>query len=653
MQLRKIAVISLFSLALSGITGSIYANDKKPVKENPAAASNNSGGNANKGSGDSNSNSNAASNKLQEPVPAPTPTSQPIESVSTTNVISAEPINTSSNNQNKPDPKPENTAKPDSKPETKPEPSNKPENSAKPENNGKPEVVTESTAATNSNSNKPTTSPEKPKSLNTAANSKAVVVKESAFKNTKLVAGKLAAGKVNAAAKNIEKKAADEECGVEEKSANLTTASASKSTGKSNAAAAKKSSTSTANEKASANKPDNKSENKPQNKPKEECKDYILVFSDDSDGGDIDSAAKEAKGKVLQKFNKVFKGALVNGPPSKIEALAKNPKVQSIELDGTVTKQDIYSNAVWGLDRIDQRNLPLNASYDDLGNSGYTIPVYVVDTGIYAEHSEFVGRVAPGATSITDGYGTFDCNGHGTHVAGTIAGAKFGIAKTATLIPVRVLDCSGSGSYSGVIAGLDWIATNHPSGVPAVVNMSLGGPASSSLDTAVNNLISRGITVVVAAGNSGADACNYSPSRVPAAITVAATAIDDARASYSNYGSCVDVFAPGSSITSAWISGTTGSAVLSGTSMASPHVAGAIARFLYTNPTSSPFQSANSTVKSATLDLIANVGPGTPNRLLFFDIAFDPTTAPSTTTPTTTKPSNPKKTTNPGKGNKG
>ena len=472
-----------------------------------------------------------------------------------------------------------------------------------------------------------------------------MVVKESAFKNTKLVAGKLSAAKVNGAAKNIEKKAADEECGVEEKAASTAAASSSKSAGKSNAASAKKSSASTANEKAAANKPENK--------PKEECKDYILVFSDDSISADIDSAAKEAKGKVLQKFNNVFKGALVNGPPSKIEALAKNPKVQSIELDGTVTKQDLYSNPVWGLDRIDQRNLPLNSAYDDLNNSGYTIPVYVVDTGIYAEHTEFAGRVAPGATSITDGYGTFDCNGHGTHVAGTIAGSKFGIAKSATLIPVRVLDCGGSGSYSGVIAGLDWIAANHPSGVPAVVNMSLGGPASSSLDSAVNNLISRGITVVVAAGNSGADACNYSPSRVPAAITVAATAIDDVRASYSNYGSCIDVFAPGSSITSSWISGVNGTAVLSGTSMAAPHVAGAIARFLYTNPTSSPFQSSNSLSKSATLDLVVNPGAGSPNRLLFFDIAFDSTTAPTTTSPTTTKPTNPKKTTNPGKGNKG
>lgn len=640
MQLKRIAAISIFSLVFSGFSGAIYANDKKPAKETPAAAnnsSNNAGGNSNGNSSNSSSNASVA-NKLQEPIPAPTPTSQPIQSISSTTVVSEPTVSVNNNangNSNG------NSGGSTNKIDPKPEPSSKPDNSAKPETANKTQTTTDSTATSNEISTKPTPGLDKAKNVNTAATTKTAVVKASAFKNTKLVAGKLSAGKVNAAAKAIEKKSADEECGVDEKTTGQSASSSAKSSDKSNAAASKKGAASAASEKAAANK------------PKEECKDYILVFSDDSASGDIDAAAKEAKGKVLQKFSNVFKGALVNGPPSKIEALAKNPKVQSIELDGVVTKQDIYANPVWGLDRIDQRNLPLSSSYDDLNNSGYTIPVYVVDTGIYAEHSEFVGRVAAGATSIIDGYGTFDCNGHGTHVAGTIAGTKFGIAKTATLIPVRVLDCSGSGSYSGVIAGLDWIAANHPSGVPAVVNMSLGGPASSSLDSAVNNLISRGITVVVAAGNSGADACNYSPSRVSGAITVAATSIDDARASYSNYGSCVDVFAPGSSITSSWISGVTGTAVQSGTSMAAPHVTGAIARFLYTNPTSTPFQSSNSMAKSATLDLVTNAGGGTPNRLLFFDIAFDPTTGASTTSPTTSKPSNSKKTTNPGKGNKG
>lgn len=645
MQPRKLGLLSVLILSLSLISGSLYANEKKPTKEIPSAAANNS--NNTNGSGSSNkNNSDSGSNKIQEPVPAPTPTAQPVEAVSTTTVVVTEySANNSANSKPENSNKSDTTGKPNdgnsSQPNSKPEPNNQPGAESQAGTPGSTNASASSTTqGGNSNANPNSNKSTEIKNLNTAASSRTAVVKASSFKSTKLVPGRLAANKVNAAAKALEKKSADEECGVEEKTANSKASSKVESQGKSSSAAGKKSSAAATNENAAASK------------PKEECKDYILVFSDDSVSGDIDAAAKEAKGKVLQKFNNVFKGALVNGPPSKIEALAKNPKIQSIELDGTVTKQDLYSNPVWGLDRIDQRNLPLSSSYDDLNNSGYTIPVYVVDTGIYAEHSEFTGRVAARATSITDGYGTFDCNGHGTHVAGTIAGTKFGIAKGATLIPVRVLDCAGSGSYSGVISGLDWIAANHPAGVPAVVNMSLGGPASSSLDGAVNNLISRGITVVVAAGNSGADACNYSPARVTAAITVAATGIDDARANYSNYGSCVDVFAPGSSITSAWISGVTGSAVLSGTSMAAPHVAGSITRFLYTNPTSTPYQSANSLTKSATLDLVTNAGPGTANRLLFFDIAFDSTTAPISS-PTTTKPSNPKKTTNPGKGNKG
>jgi len=616
MQVRKLATLTALTLVLTLYSGGIYANEKKPVKTNPAAGSSENTAKPSKGNDAPGASSeNSGKDKVQQAIPAPTPTAQPLESVSTKTSVTSEP--------SKPEP-------------SKPEPS-KPEIKTESESKG----TTNSSTQESNKSDSTSTQSSSKKPGSTAALSNAAVVKASDFKSFRLVPGKVSADKINSSAKSLEKKSADQSCGVEEKSANVKTGGAA-SAGKSNPATNKKPSVSSSNEK----------NNKAPEKTVEECKDYILIFSSDSTSGDIDGAAVEAKGKVLQKFSNVFKGALINGPPSKIVALAKNPKIQSIELDGFVTKQNLYTNVVWGVDRTDQRNLPLDSKYDDLGNGGYTIPVYVVDTGIYAQHNEFTGRVAAGATSINDGYGTFDCNGHGTHVAGSIAGTTFGVAKKTTLIPVRVLDCAGSGSYSGVIAGLDWIAQNHPSGVPGVVNMSLGGSASSSLDTAVNNLISQGLSVVVAAGNSGADACNYSPARVPGAITVAATSSDDRRANYSNYGSCIDVFAPGSSITSAWNSGPSGTAVASGTSMSAPHVSGVIARFLYTNPSSTPFQASNSMKQSATPDLVSNAGTNSPNLLLYFDIVFDSTSEPATSSPTTTKPSNSKKTTNPGKGNK-
>jgi subtilisin family serine protease len=265
---------------------------------------------------------------------------------------------------------------------------------------------------------------------------------------------------------------------------------------------------------------------------------------------------------------------------------------------------------------------------------------YVVDTGIDATNVDFEKRVASGFTAILDGRGSADCNGHGTHVAGTIAGKQYGVAKASTLIPVRVLDCTGSGSYSTVISGLDWIAANHRAGDAAVVNMSLGGSASSTLDGAVKNLITKGIHVVVAAGNSNADACNYSPARVPDAITVGATTSSDARASYSNTGSCLDLFAPGSLITSAWL-GSTAIQTISGTSMAAPHAAGVVARFIALNSTLSPAQVAQSLRSSATPNTISSVGTSSPNRLLFSDVVID-LTAPVVDSSPTFKKSNPR-----------
>jgi hypothetical protein len=240
----------------------------------------------------------------------------------------------------------------------------------------------------------------------------------------------------------------------------------------------------------------------------------------------------------------------------------------------------------WGLDRVDALDTPLDNKYS-WNNSGTGSIIYVIDTGVYSSHSDFTGRVVSGYTAIADGKGTEDCHGHGTHVAGTVAGRNYGIAKTASVVAVRVLDCTGSGYSSGVVAGINWVTANHPGG-PGVINMSLGGGANSAIDSAVNDAVNAGLVVVVAAGNSSADACSYSPARVPAAITIGATDVRDARASYSNFGSCVDMWAPGTQITSALISSTSASSTISGTSMASPHVAGLAARVLAMNPALTP-----------------------------------------------------------------
>jgi subtilisin family serine protease len=251
-----------------------------------------------------------------------------------------------------------------------------------------------------------------------------------------------------------------------------------------------------------------------------------------------------------------------------VAALRKNPNVEFIEEDGLVTVDATQSSAPWGLDRIDQRALPLNGTYT-YTTTATNVTAYIIDTGLQANHADFTGRAA----NVFDAFGGTgaDCHGHGTHVGGTVGGATYGVAKGVKLRGVRVLDCAGSGSNSGVIAGMDWVRTNAVK--PAVANMSLGGTASSSVNTAANNLANSGVFLAVAAGNnSGADACNYSPAGAAAATTVGSTTSTDGRSSFSNIGSCVDIYAPGSSITSAKLNGT--STVMSGTSMASPHVAG-------------------------------------------------------------------------------
>jgi subtilisin family serine protease len=264
------------------------------------------------------------------------------------------------------------------------------------------------------------------------------------------------------------------------------------------------------------------------------------------------------------------------------------------------------------LDRSDQRGLPLDQTYR-YTSTGSGIQAFVVDTGVRADHAQLAGRVTGGFSSI--GGGTSDCNGHGTHVAGTIGANLYGVAKDVTIVPVRVLDCNGSGTWSGVIAGLDWIA-GAGSPTTSVVNMSLGGGANSLVDDAVRNLTNRGFTVVVAAGNSNADACRYSPAGVREAITVGATDSSDSRASYSNFGDCLDLFAPGTSITSLWHTSSTASTTLSGTSMASPHVAGAVALILQSGP-ASPAAMSDRLRNLATAGVVANAGNRSPNLLLF------------------------------------
>jgi subtilisin family serine protease len=264
---------------------------------------------------------------------------------------------------------------------------------------------------------------------------------------------------------------------------------------------------------------------------------------------------------------------------------------------------------------------------------GAGVDAYIVDTGILSTHTDFSGRMGAGFSSINDGNGTNDCNGHGTHVAGTTAGTTYGIAKSATLIPVRVLDCLGSGTNSGVIAGLDWIISHHTAGTPAVANMSLGGGASAALDLAVQNVINDGVVMAVAAGNSNVNACNSSPARAVNAITVGSTTTTDARSSFSNIGTCLDIFAPGSSITSAWIGSTTAINTISGTSMASPHVAGVAAVLMGRFPTSTPAQIATMLRTSATPNVVTSAGTGSPNYLLYLDPIGGPIIAPPPPTP--------------------
>jgi subtilisin family serine protease len=299
--------------------------------------------------------------------------------------------------------------------------------------------------------------------------------------------------------------------------------------------------------------------------------------------------------------------------------LLRDARVTRVEPDGIATiVATTQTGATWGLDRIDQRALPLSTTFT-FANTGAGVTAYIIDTGIRTSHDEFGGRTVPGFSSINDGRGTSDCNGHGTHVAGTVGGTTYGVAKGVTLIPVRVLSCSGSGTWSGVIAGMDWVTANHAG--PAVANMSLGGSANASVDDAVRRMISSGVATAVAAGNGNQggvaqNACKYSPARVSQAMTIGATDRTDRKASWSNYGNCVDWFAPGVSITSAWSTSNTATNTISGTSMATPHTAGVAALYLQGNPGASA-QLVRDALFNATSPGIVTSSKTANNHLLF------------------------------------
>lgn len=335
---------------------------------------------------------------------------------------------------------------------------------------------------------------------------------------------------------------------------------------------------------------------------------------------DVAGAAGAMGGTVHFRYTHALNGFAATLPTQALAALQRNPNVEYIVADGIATMDAPGSDnsllaGHWGLDRINQRDMPLNGSYN-WTHDGAGVRAYILDTGIRTTHTAFGLRASVGFDAIGDGQNGNDCNGHGTHVAGTVGGAEHGVARAATLIAVRVLDCGGSGSWAQVIAGVDWVTANRIK--PAVANMSLGGGANQALDDAVTNAINAGVTFAVSAGNGyGANACNASPARTPLALTVGSTTNTDARSSFSNIGSCVDIFAPGSGVTSAWSTSNTATNTISGTSMASPHVAGVAALYLSANTLHTPSQVGAAIINGSTPNKVTNAGTGSPNRLLY------------------------------------
>ncbi|MEU3446053.1 S8 family peptidase [Streptomyces thermolilacinus] len=345
---------------------------------------------------------------------------------------------------------------------------------------------------------------------------------------------------------------------------------------------------------------------------------YIVTLDEsaaDSDATSGKAVAAKYGAKIKKTYTAALNGYAVQLSEAQAKKLAADPAVESVVQDRVFTISGTQPNPTWGLDRVDQRNLPLNQSYTypDPGGSGVT--AYIIDTGVRITHSDFGGRASYGYDAVDNDNTAQDGNGHGTHVAATVAGSAYGVAKNAKIVGVRVLNNSGSGTTAGVVAGIDWVTRNAVK--PAVANMSLGGGADSTLDAAVRNSIASGVTYAVAAGNESTDASTKSPARVAEAITVGSTTSSDARSSFSNYGSILDIFAPGSSITSAWHTSDTATNTISGTSMAAPHVAGAAALYLANNRGATPSQVATALTSNATTGVVTNPGSGSPNRLLY------------------------------------
>ncbi|MEV0648504.1 S8 family peptidase [Phytomonospora sp. NPDC050363] len=346
---------------------------------------------------------------------------------------------------------------------------------------------------------------------------------------------------------------------------------------------------------------------------------HYLVKLRDVSVSSVDASAAalagEYEGTVTYTFPTTVHGFAATMTEEQARRLAADPSVEYVEADQAVHIDGVQPNPPsWGLDRVDQNNLPLDSSYT-YPNEAANVHAYIIDTGILISHNTFGGRAAHGRDTVDNDNDATDCHGHGTHVAGTVGGSQYGLAKSVQLVGVRVLNCSGSGTTAGVVAGIEWVTQNAVK--PASANMSLGGGADTTLDNAVTASIASGVTYGVAAGNDNANACNYSPARVANAITVGSTTNTDARSSFSNFGTCVDIFAPGSSITSSWIGSNTATNTISGTSMATPHVVGAASLYLSANPSATPQQVRDALVNNATNGVVTSPGTGSPNKLLY------------------------------------